>query len=99
MADRAKARSEAEFAAARAKAEAEHAAWWDEFVAGKSQSSLIEAEVAERCLRLSRAEAQCIRDNPYACACMGPPPSLLEIPGAPCYCLLTSMAVERVLQS
>lgn len=59
----------------------------------------VESVVAARSAEMSRAEAQCIRDNPWACACSGPPVELLEIPGAPCRCLLLMMAVERVLQS
>lgn len=47
---------------------------------------------------MTREEAQAIRDGgPRACACLGAPVALRDVAGAPCYCALMWMKVERVL--
>lgn len=65
---------------------------------GGESEYIIECVIQKTADEMSVEDAQQMHDNPWACACMGPRGDLMHIPGAPCKCRVTWMAIERVLE-
>jgi regulator of protease activity HflC (stomatin/prohibitin superfamily) len=54
----------------------------------------VDEVVAEWTAEITEEDARAGRESP-PCACVGPPPELHHIIGAPCRCLLWGMAYEK----